>query len=179
MLEVIASKEASLDRMRRSVDWKMTLQDTLGDEYDVLAPRMPNADAPRFSEWKVWFEKILPLLDANALFVGHSLGGMFLLKYFSENPQRTHVPALFLVAPPYDTMRYEWEMGDISVFASRADHVFVYHSKDDAIVPFSEHEKIKQALPAATYRELDGRGHFTNDNLPEIVADIKNLAPRA
>ena len=175
MLDVIAEKEASLDRMRRSIAWKATLQEKLGDEYDVLAPKMPNADAPHYTEWKLWFEKILPLLDNDALFVGHSLGGMFLAKYYSENPVRGHVAALFLVAPPYDALGYEWELGDISTLSSRADSVFVYHSRDDEVVLFSEGDKFKKALPGATFRELDGRGHFNKDDFPEIVEDIKSL----
>jgi len=175
MLEIIAAKEPSLERMRRSVDWKGEIQERLGDAYDVLAPRMPNADAPHYREWKLWFEKILPLFEEDALFVGHSLGGMFLAKYFSENPQRAHVPALFLVAPPYDSMRYGWELADVEALASHAGKVFIYHSKDDEVVPFGENEKFKAALPGAAFRELDDRGHFNKDDFPEIVGDIRSL----
>jgi uncharacterized protein len=176
MLDIIAAKEPNLEYMRRSVDWKATLQEKLGDAYDVLAPRMPNADAPRYDEWKLWFEKILPLLDESALFVGHSLGGMFLAKYFSESPLREYATAVFLVAPPFGTLGHGWEFLSIEKLPNHAHATFIYHSKDDEVVPFTESQQFKTALPGATVRELDGRGHFNKDDFPEIVEDIRNLS---
>jgi len=173
MIEIIAAKEPLLERMRRSIDWKALMQERLGVDYDVLAPKMPNADAPHYAEWKLWFEKILPLLDEECLFVGHSLGAMFLAKYFSEEPARAHIPALFLVAPPYEALGYEWELHDVKALSEHVAKLFIYHSKDDEVVPFSASEKFKEKLPNATFRELDGRGHFNKDNLPEIIDDIK------
>lgn len=175
MLELINAKEPSLDRMRRSVDWKVLLPDRLGEKFDVLAPRMPNADQPRYEEWKLWFEKMLPLFDENALFVGHSLGGMFLAKYFSEHPARSHVPAVFLVAPPYDALGYAWELLSPDQLAEHVETIFLYHSEDDEVVPFSHFTKYQQALPHAVAHALKGRGHVVSDNLPEIIEDIRSV----
>ncbi len=174
MLEFIQSKEPSLDRMRRSVDWKATLPDRLGDGYDVLAPRMPNADAPRYEEWKLWFEKMLPLFDADALFVGHSLGGMFLAKYFSEGPART-IPALFVVAAPFETLGYAWELVTPEKLQERVKQIFFYHSDDDDVVNVSALAQYRALLPSATARLLAGRGHFNRDDFPEIVEDIRSV----
>lgn len=175
MLELISAKEPSLDRMRRSVDWKALLPDRLGEHYDVLAPRMPNADQPRYEEWRLWFEKMLPLFDENAIFVGHSLGGMFLAKYFSEHPARTHVPAVFLVAPPFGPLGYAWGLTTLEALNEHVERVFIYHSDDDEVVPFAECERYRRALPKAIVRPLSLRGHVVLDNLPEIIDDIRSI----
>lgn len=175
MLEMIAASEVSLARMRRSVDWKATLLDTLGGAYDVLAPRMPNADAPRYEEWKSYFEKVLPLLEPNALYVGHSLGAMFLAKYFSEAPAQSQAAALFLVAPPFTALGFDWELSTVENLSSHAGALFFYHSTDDAVVDYAESARYKERLPGATFRKLTDRGHFNNDDFPEIIADIQNM----
>jgi uncharacterized protein len=175
MIEVIKNKKASLDDMRRHDNWKASLQDNLGDAYDVLAPRMPNADAPHYEEWKTWFEKIQPLLDTDAVFVGHSLGGMFLAKYFSEKEGEVRVPALFLVAPPYDGLGYGWELSDITPLNGRVGTIHIYHSSDDSVVPIEALGKYREVLEGAILHELDGHGHFRDDDFPELVADIKSL----
>jgi predicted alpha/beta-fold hydrolase len=47
---------------------------------------MPNKLNARYHEWKIFFEGILSKLDREdeITLVGGSLGGCFLLKYFSE-----------------------------------------------------------------------------------------------
>ena len=39
----------------------------------------------RYEEWKIWFERMIPFLNDNVILVGHSLGGIFFVKYLSEN----------------------------------------------------------------------------------------------
>lgn len=176
MLDMIAKKEPKLEDMRRKSNWREGLQGRLGEQFDILSPRMPNADAPQYSEWEAWFEKMLPLLDDNVIFVGHSLGAMFLAKYFSENPKKDAARALFLVAPPFGRLgRSDWELKSIENLPSHADEVYLYHSADDAVVPFDAFESYKEVLPDVHDRAFDGRNHFFDDNFPEIVDDIKAL----
>lgn len=51
--------------------------------------------------------------------------------------------------------------------------LFMYQSRDDDVVLFADFEKYKKALPNASFREFDNRGHFRQDNFPEIVREIK------
>ena len=46
---------------------------------------MPNSMNARYKEWKIMFNKFLPFFKNNLVLVGHSLGGIFLAKYLSEN----------------------------------------------------------------------------------------------
>src|SRR3989338_2804562 len=81
----------TIERVRPKRDWKSFLPEVLGEEYDVLAPIMPNKTNAQFSEWCLWFEKMFPFLEDDVILVGHSLGGMFLAKYLTEYtfPRRT------------------------------------------------------------------------------------------
>ena len=82
---ILFLKDFKIDLNRfRGKDWKSTLQDALGVEYDVLCPQMPNKQNAKYSEWKLWFDKIIPLLNDNIILVGHSVGGIFLVKYLAE-----------------------------------------------------------------------------------------------
>ncbi len=98
----LRARKVTLEDLRRSGgDWKSNLQRDLGPEYDVLQPRMPDADAPQYAAWAAWFEQILPLLDSEVILVGHSLGALFLAKYLSENKIANKVHSLHLCAAPY------------------------------------------------------------------------------
>ena len=57
----------------------------------------------------------------------------------------------------------------------QSNKIFLYHSKDDPVVPFSALEKYKNALPQATVRVLDGRGHINQEDFPELVKDILSI----
>jgi len=65
--------------------WKDSLDKDLGSKFEVLMPKMPNSSNAKYLEWKIWFEKLLPFINQEVIFVGKSLGGIFLAKYLSEN----------------------------------------------------------------------------------------------
>src|SRR3954471_15685612 len=76
----------SLDISRlKAKKWKNTLQDKLGVDYSVILPQMPNDLNAKYAEWKIYFDKFLPYIKDNVILIGHSLGGIFLAKYLSEN----------------------------------------------------------------------------------------------
>jgi uncharacterized protein len=63
-------------------------------------------------------------------------------------------------------------------FGSKLPHgapIFLYHSRDDEIVPFAHLNLCAERLPAAAIRAVDGRGHQFAHNLSEVVADIESL----
>ncbi|MEK7669458.1 MAG: alpha/beta fold hydrolase [Patescibacteria group bacterium] len=135
----------------------------------------------KYAEWKILFDKIVPLLDEEVIFVGHSLGGIFLAKYLSEESCSKKVKAVFLVSAPFNTGS-EWDRNvdfilpeDMSELSNQVEDIFLYHSKDDPIVPFSDCLNYKKALPRAQVKVFEDRQHFNQENFPEILEDIKNL----
>ena len=53
--------------------------------------------------------------------------------------------------------------------------VFFYHSTDDKTVPFAHLSLYEKKLPHATIRKIVGRGHQLNNDLTEVVQDIRSL----
>jgi predicted alpha/beta hydrolase family esterase len=140
---------------------------------------MPDPDKPAYAPWKERLEKELAALEDEAIVVGHSLGGSVVLKVLSETKHTSPIAGIFLVATPF------WGgSGEVEEFALRKDfaarlpktpRVFLYHSRDDDVVPFAHLALYGEALPRATVRELDGYGHLFKKRCRELVADIRTL----
>lgn len=164
----------------RGRGWKSRLIESLGSEYGVTLPRMPNPLNARYAEWKLWFEKYIPLLEDGVVLVGHSFGGSFLAKYLSEERFPKKIRATFIIAAPYDkdSNRDVVEFvlpQSLALLQDQGGEVYLYHSKDDQVVAFSELEKYTKELPSAHTRIFEDRGHFLQEELPEIVEDIQSL----
>lgn len=178
-IKYLREKEVSLQKLQGQ-DWKMNLQDSLGESFDVFLVKMPNAQNAVYAEWVLWFEKFLPLLNDGVIFVGHSLGAVFLAKYLSEHTVTRKISATLLVAPPYGTDLGQ-PLPQFSITSSllglqeQGGTVIIYHSKDDPVVNFSELKHYEDALPSLETRIFEDRGHFNMQEFPEIIKDIKRF----
>jgi predicted alpha/beta hydrolase family esterase len=158
------------------------LQKQLGSDYEVLAPDMPDPDHPRYLAWRDQIEQELGKLDADALLIGHSLGGSMLLKYLAEGTDLRPIAGLFLVSVPY-WGKQDWEL-EYAVPDDFASHLppirqlFLYHSRSDQDVPFSSLRRYQEKLPQATVRVLDGKEHSFTEGLPLLAQDIKRSSSR-
>ena len=59
------------------------LEKSLGRQFEIISPRMPLQDFAKYRDWKIFFERYLPLLKGKFILIGSSLGGVFLAKYLS------------------------------------------------------------------------------------------------
>lgn len=178
-ISYLKNKEVSIDKLNFK-DWKRSLGEVLGNEYQVLNPQMPNSQNARYSEWKIWFERLIPILDDTVVFIGHSLGGIFLAKYLSENNYPKKIKAIFLIAAPFNTKDEHplvdfVLLNDLSSFLKQSDNIFLYQSKDDEVVPYSNVLNYQKFIPDAKVRIFENRKHFNQAELFEIVSDIKSL----
>lgn len=181
-LRYLKTRQLTLDHMRFS-DWKSNLQNNLGTDFDVLLAQMPNNRNARYEEWKIWFERIIMLLNDEVIFIGHSLGGIFLAKYLSENKYPKKIIATLLVAAPYNTPTKhplaDFNLNDdvslLKNFEKQGGKIIIYQSKDDPIVPYANCEDYRKALPSAELVVLDNYKHFNKQDFPEIIDRIKNL----
>ena len=160
--------------------WKTNLDEDLGDEYEVILPKMPNKTNAKYIEWMIWFEKYFPIIKDNVILVGHSLGASFLAKYLSEEDFPKKIKATFFIAGPYnkDDGRDLVEFipsEKLDNLTKQGGKIFLYHSKDDPVVHFSELKKFEDRIPTAQTRVFENRKHFNQEELPEIVQDIKGL----
>lgn len=174
----LQTKEVKIERLKYQLDWKDALAADLGEDYEVLVPRMPNGSNPKYNEWKIWFERILPVCHKNLILVGHSLGGIFLAKYLAENNAHKKLQKVILVAAPYDATDDE-SLGDfnlphdLSRLNNQADQIILIHSRDDVVVPFDHVAKYHAQLPKSQVIEFTNNGHFIQEHFPEIVKIIQ------
>lgn len=174
--------EVDNPRAERTETWPKTLQETLGDDIEVYAPTMPNKQNAKYGEWKIWFERYFQFLRDGVILVGWSQGGYFLLRYLSENTMPVSVRALLLVGTPAGPGEFEGEDGGDFAFdhdkagniIKQIEHIYIFHAPDDPVVPFSHAEKLKELLPKAELISIEGRGHFWQEEFPELIEKIQN-----
>lgn len=181
-LSALKKDTLNLEWIKLKRDWKYELQNQLGNDFIIYAPQMPNKQNAQYSEWKIYFEKIMNSLDKNreVFLIGYSLGAIFLVKFLSENKANLKIPKIFLLGTPFDNSGMGRELlysfirkGSLSNLAKQVGKIFFYHSKDDFIVPFEHLSKYKKHLPLANYREYTNRGHFKQEKIPDLIRDIK------
>ncbi len=120
-------------------------------------------------------------MDGEVILVGHSLGASVLLKYLSEEQVERPVAGVFLLATPFWNSE-DWEVEEYALgedFASKIPTgvpMFLYHSRDDEVVPFAHLTLYARRLPQASIRKSDGRGHQFGDDLSELAGDIRELS---
>ena len=147
----------------------VSLQHALGAEYNVVYPHMPDEDDPQYETWAAQIAEEQAALGDKAIIVGHSVGGAVLLRHLSEAKIDKPVAGIFIIAAPY------WGAEDWQADLPAGLPVFLYHSRDDSVVPFAHLAKFAEKFPQATIREFDGRGHQFNNDLSEVAEDIKGL----
>jgi len=155
------------------------LKEALKDLYAVNFPRMPDESDPDYEKYKAKIDEELKKSDGKVILVGHSLGSCFLLKYLSEEKIDKDIAGIFLIATPfwggggwqYEGFRLKND------FASKLPEtpIFFYHSTDDEIVPFSHLSLYAKEIPRAKICKIAGGGHQLNNDLSEVVLDIKSL----
>ncbi|MDO8579532.1 MAG: alpha/beta hydrolase [bacterium] len=180
-IENLRAEEIDFDDLFQK-GWKKTLADRLGDGFQVIAPQMPNKANAKYLEWKIWFDKITPFVTDGVILVGHSLGGMFLARYLAENTFARKIRAVMIVASPHTKQLGESLADfviprDLSRFEKQSGDIFLYYSSDDPLVinAFEHMKSYQKSLPKAHIRTFTDRGHFSQEEFPEIVEDIKKL----
>lgn len=162
--------------------WSDTLRDQLA-EFDVFKPSMPNSKNAKYEEWKIWFERYIPYLQDEITFIGWSQGGYFFAKYLIENPAPVKIKALFLVAAPFQPDDFDGEDGGdfafdttkLGVLAQKTNKIYIFHSKDDFVVPYEHALLYKKALPDAELVSFEDKNHFLVSEFPELITKVKGF----
>ena len=170
-LNSLKNGSINYERLLWAQKWREWLAQEIVDA-DVLLPDFPNKQNAQYEEWKIYFEKLLPLLGDDAQLVGYSLGAMFLARYLHESPLDSPVRRLVLVSPCYDDESVE-DLGSFRVMSATgleksAREIHLFHSKDDPVVPFTELDKFQRDLPTATVHIFEDRNHFFQPTFPEL-----------
>ena len=174
----LKTRKVSLQkRIRWTGDY---LDKKLGRKFEIIRPRMPLQDDAKYKDWKIHFERFIPLLKNNIILIGESLGGIFLARYLSENKFPKKLAAVFLVCPPFNDSLFEEDLrggfrlrSDLSMLDKSTKRLFLLFSANDDVIPIAHAEKYRKKLKNAKiiiYKNKNG--HFNIATFPEIVRII-------
>ncbi len=155
------------------------LQAQLGGNYTIHYPSMPDADNPNYVAWKETMQRTVGELSGAVIFVGHSFGASLVLKALVEDALGSPA-ALFLLATPYWKTQ-DWDVSDYELPENFADKlptnlpIFLYHCRDDEIVPVAHMARYVEHLPQATIRAFTDGGHQFDGDLSAVARDIMQL----
>ena len=162
------------------------LEKNLGKNIQIIRPKMPLKDNAKYSDWKIYFERYLPLLNKNYILIGNSLGGIFLAKYLSENKLRRKALSVYLVCPPFDDTCSDEDLAggfklksNLSLLEENTKNLYLMFSADDDCVPVAHAEKYRNKITNGKiiiYKSKNG--HFKISKFPEIVKIIKEDTKR-
>ena len=140
---------------------------------------MPNEGEPLYAAWKAELFKEFDELDDDAILVGHSVGGTFLLHAVAEQRPKRKWSAILLIAAPF-LGEGGWSGDDTDPSTDlteelRADvPVFFYHGAADDEVPPEHMALYGKAITHARTCVLAGRDHQLNNDLSKIARDIRD-----
>ena len=178
-LHFLKTREVSI---KKKIYWTGDFfEKSLGKNFEIITPRMPQQDDAKYGEWKIYFERFFPQLRNNIILIGASLGGIFLAKYLSENKFPKKILSIYLICPPYDNSLPGEDLAggfmlkpDLSLLEKKSKNLYLMFSKDDDVVPFVHAEKYGKKLKNATFIFYKSKnGHFKISKFPEIVRMIK------
>jgi hypothetical protein len=158
-----------------------SLRAELGTGYVVRYPEMPNEEDPDYDTWTNLIAGELAAMGSGAVLVGHSIGASVAVRAVVDGRIGESLAGVFLLAAPFWYDHDFWRWDDVKLPSNAAERiphglpVFLYHGRQDEVVPFSHAEMYARALPQATVRRLDGRNHQLNDDLTEVARDIMLL----
>ncbi|MFP4022719.1 MAG: RBBP9/YdeN family alpha/beta hydrolase [Candidatus Paceibacterota bacterium] len=174
-LGLLKKKSVDLDKFRVGNNWKENMAYELKGSYDVLMPKMPCRERAEYEDWSIWFQRIVDNCRSPLILVGHSLGGIFIAKYLSENSIKTTIEKAVLIAAPFDKTGLKESLGDFTPtsslknFEEQAGKIYLLHSKDDPVVPFEHLKKYQEKLPKAETLIFEDRKHFNQERFPELI----------
>jgi uncharacterized protein len=160
----------------------MSLREKLGPGYVLHYPMMPDEANPDYGAWTRCIGEEVARLGNDVVLVGHSIGASVLIRFLTAGALRQSVAGVFLIAAPFWHDHEVWRWMEAELPADAADMlpsavpVFLYHGREDEIVPFSHLELYTKTFPRAIVRALDGRDHQLNDDLMEVADDIRRCS---
>ncbi len=174
-------KTIDIDKERLLINesWKQNINIELGFDYEILMPKMPNSTYAKYADWKIYFERIIKIIDDEIILIGHSLGGIFLAKYLAENYFPKKINSLFLLAAPYKERKDEDCLGDFKLpsnlnnLKKQVKKIYILHSKDDNVVPYEDSSYYHNMLEGSNLIIFNDKGHFNQPDFPELFKLIK------
>ena len=172
---VIIMHGKNSDPSKNWFPWISEQLNTLG--YEVIIPDLPDAEDPEKHKWIAVLEDLKP--DENTVLIGHSRGGVAIMRYLEQLEGSARVAKVVLVGTnsgnsDKPSRGFFSEAGyDFSAIRKHCDDFAIIHSRDDEWVPFAAAEENAGGLDAKLCIYED-KGHFGKIILkaPEVLREV-------
>lgn len=166
--------------------WKPWLKEELERKgFEVTNPQMPNPIFPELKEWITYLQDIVGEPNTDTYFVGHSLGGIAIVRYLESLNEGQKVGGCVFIAGFSEDIGYS-EIGEfystsenIDNAKKHCDKFVAIYSDNDKDVPIKIAKNFAQALGAEEIFE-PSKGHFTSDDgvteLPSALDAILKMS---
>jgi len=172
---------------KQSGGWKPWLKNELEKYgYRVEIPSMPNSNAPIVSEWLEQMNKEINKPNEDTILVGHSLGGLAILKYIETLPQNVKIDKVILVASVIDSIKNmsglelkiakPWlaESLDCDKINSSTNKIISFFSDNDPHIPLESSKIVQSKLRGEVI--VEHKGHYNEESnvfeVPQILKVI-------
>jgi len=151
----------------------------------VTVPRFPTPNGQSLDSWLTILDKYKQQINKNTIFIGHSLGGLFLLRVLERLPQPVY--AAFFVAASigvrpilyyesdekFSGFTFNWQE-----IRKKARHFAVYHSNNDPYVSLANGEGLAKHL-GVPLTLIPDAGHLNAESgytkFPRLLEDINRV----
>ncbi len=170
--------------------WRPWLQEKLEQTgWQVINPAMPDADTPTQDKWLVKLSEVIGEPDDETYLIGHSLGGITILRYLESLPEGKAIGGAILVASFANDLTYDGYKGELTSFFTkpvdwsainaRCPQFFALYSKGDSLVNEVNYHELKEKLHAQGELQ-DGFKHYSGDDgitvLPVVLKALEEMA---
>lgn len=157
---------------------------------EVVMENMPNTDEPSINEWVSKLENLVPKLDEETFFIGHSIGCQAIMRYI-ETKNVTKIGGILFVAPWLDLLPLALEDGadevadewihtpiDFEKISKFTNNITAIFSTDDYFVSIVQEKEFKNKLNAKTIL-VQEKGHISGEDgikeLPEALLELGKM----
>jgi predicted alpha/beta hydrolase family esterase len=142
--------------------------------YEVIAPDMPDTKHPVISTWVPYLEELVPALDSNTFFVGHSIGCQTIMRLLER--KNVKVGGAIFVAGWFNLVNLESDQAreiarpwietaiDVAKVKANLDYSVAILGENDPWVPLAEARKDFETRLGSEVIVLPGAGHITSDD---------------
>jgi uncharacterized protein len=163
--------------------WYVWIADQVRNKgLEFVAPNLPNSNDPEINAWIKEVGKTDP--DEQTIMIGHSRGGVAILRWMEKLPAEKKIRKVILVAANSGNSEkrnktennkgfFTEEGYDFEKIKTHCEKFVVFHSKDDRWVSFDNGEENAKGL-GAKFHVFKDRKHFGKDmkEFPELLEEV-------
>lgn len=160
-------------------------------EFEVLVPAFPETEEPKLNKWLPKLREAIGEPDENVFLIGHSVGGITIMRYLETLKEDEKVGGVVFVAGFTDDLGYDELKNffttsiDFAAIKNRGQRFVAIHSDNDPFVPLTHADIFRKRL-GAKVKIISDAGHFSGpaddeescNELPEAVESVISLSTK-